>query len=127
MPDWLQIILIIVIILTILIVVAYSGWKYYKRITQAGSCTFIATTPVNTTSGLIQVGYISCGGGGRFWQPEQLTIANIGTGTFYLYVPQGLIKLDPSDSKTITVGSNGILPAILSDTASTPTFAITVI
>lgn len=135
MPDWLQILFIIIFTLLFLAGVAYGGYVFYKYVNKAGMCSFTALGNVNATAdpvnNLIQSGYISCHGGGPAWRPEKITITNLGPGTFYIMVPnQTTQKIDPSNSTSINITDTNISPTVLHDSKSqysTPNFDITVI
>ena len=139
MPDWLQILITIIFSLAFITAIAYSGYLLYKRANKAGVCSFISLGPnshntivsADPVSNLVQTGYISCAEGGPAWHPEQITVVNLGPGSFYIMMPNHPTqKLDPSNTAIIDIGSTMILPTVYYDSNSqytVPNFDISAI
>ena len=104
MPDWLQILLIIIITLGVIAGLLFSGLIIYRNITKPGTCQFIPYSPATkvirpvptysvSDSNYTQTGYVACTGGGSAWKPTAITIFNQGPGDFYIGPVQG--QADP--------------------------------
>jgi len=108
MPEWLKILLYILVILSIIAIIIVGAYIGYKQLNKPGNCSFVAYSPTTLTYGdsqYVQCGYISCGGGGGLWKPNNIIISNQGPGTFYIGTdPTKLAELDSGQQLTISIG-----------------------
>ena len=130
MPDWLQVLLVLIISLSALAGLVYGGYKFYKHSEKPGQCYFTAFSPTSkatdTPSTYTQVGYITCSSGGSLWKPSKLTVFNQGPGTFYLGPIDGSTSLQEIDAgSTFVFSVSSVYPNVYStSTTNTPNLVI---